>query len=92
MNKQILSLYIKDTFQGKVVPSDEKKVEDIQPRILDEIIKYTDFLPPSASFAERCYVLENDIEERPVCSCGKLLKFKSYNSGYGIKCSVSCKG
>lgn len=92
MNRQILSLFIKDNFNGKITAVENKKLQDTQPRIYDEVFKYTNHLPPSASFTERCYNLENDISERATCDCGKILKFKSYNSGYGVKCSTSCKG
>lgn len=92
MNKQILANYVKETFDGKITAAENKKLQDTQPRIYNSIFEYTDFLPPSASFTERCFNLENDINERTTCGCGKILKFKSYASGYGVKCSPSCKG
>lgn len=92
MNKQILSIFIKDTFDGKITPTENKKLQETQPRIYKAIFDYTDYLPPSSSFTERCYLLENQIENRPTCACGKLLKFKNYQDGFGDKCSTTCKG
>lgn len=92
MNKQILSNYVKDAFEGKITAADNKKLQETQPRIYDAIFEYTDYLPPSSSFTERCYNLEQDMNDRATCACGKLLKFKNYTAGYGVKCSPSCKG
>lgn len=92
MNKQILSIYIKDTFDGKITAAENKKLQESQPRIYDAIFEYTDFLPPSASFTERCYNLEQGFSDRATCACGNLLKFKNYSTGYGEKCSPTCKG
>lgn len=92
MNRQILSNFIKDTFDGKITPTENKKLQETQPRIYNKIFEYTEYLPPSSSFTERCYNLENGLTDRAICSCGKLMKFKNYQVGYGDKCSPDCKG
>ena len=90
MNKQIVSIYITDMFGDKSPNVKKLKKENI--RIYDAIYDYTNYLPKSASITERSYHVINNLNERPKCSCGKVLKFKSYKSGYGNKCSKTCKG
>jgi hypothetical protein len=89
LNKNIVAIYIKDNF-GEKSPK-IRQLNEI-PRINDAIFKYTDYLPKSASITERCYNIVNGLDERAVCACGKVLKFKSYKEGYGKKCSKTCKG
>jgi len=92
MNRQIISIYIKENF-GDNLTGASRKLQKTQPRLYDALYEYTDFVPKSSSFTERCYLITNDITERPKCiNCDNLLKFKSYKTGYGIKCSNSCKG
>jgi len=91
MNKQIISIYIQENFKDKLPTI--KKIKTEQRRIYGAIYKYTDFLPKSTSFAERSYLLSQGLDRRPKCmKCDKLLKFKSYKTGYGKVCSKSCKG
>jgi len=93
MNKQIVSIYIQENY-GDKAPS-TKKLKKEQSRIYDGIYFYTDYMPKSASFTERCYNVKEGLYERPKCiKCDKLLKFKSYKNGYGASglCSKNCKG
>ena len=90
MNKQIVGIYIKDTF-GDKAPS-TRKFKKETPRLYKALYEYTDYLPKSSSLTERSYHVTNGLTERPKCDCGKILKFKSYKNGYGTKCSKSCKG
>jgi hypothetical protein len=91
MNKQIVSIYIKDTFGDKLTAA-SRRLKEV-PRIYDAIFKYTDYMPKSSSITERCYHITNGLTERPTCeNCDKLLKFKSYKNGYSKLCSKSCKG
>jgi len=90
MNKQIVSIYIHDIF-GEKSPNAKKLKKESQ-RIYDALYKYTDYLPKSSSITERSYHVNNDLNEKPKCKCGKILKFRSYKNGYGIKCSNTCKG
>jgi len=90
MNKQIVSIYIKDTF-GDKSPS-AKKLKKTALRVYNALYNYTDYLPKSSSIVERSYHVTNNLSERPKCDCGKILKFKSYKNGYGTKCSKTCKG
>jgi len=90
MNKQIVSIYIKDTFGDK--SPNAKKLKKESQRIYDALYEYTSYLPKSSSITERSYHMINGLNERPKCDCGKILKFKSYKNGYGTKCSKTCKG
>jgi hypothetical protein len=90
MNKQIVSIYIQDTY-GEKAPSTKKLKKD-NPRIYNALYEYTDYLPKSATITERSYNVSKGLSDRPICKCGKILKFKSYKSGYGTKCSKTCKG
>ena len=77
MNKQIISIYIQENFSDSLVGI-PKKLENEQPRLYNSIFEYTDYLPNSASFTERCYHLKENLKDRPVCEgCGNLLKFKN---------------
>jgi len=90
MNKQIVSIYIKDNFGDKAPRTKKLKKESL--RVYNALYDYTDYLPKSASLTERSYHVSNNLVERPKCECGKILKFKSYKNGYGTKCSKTCKG
>jgi len=89
MNRSIVGIYIKDNFGDKSPNSRKLKSNK---RIYDAVYTYTDYLPKSASLTERSYHVTHNLEERPKCDCGKILKFKSYKNGYGTKCSKTCKG
>ncbi len=90
MNRQIAAIYLKENYSDKI--PNAKALEDEQPRVYNAVLEYTDFLPPSAIFTERCYLVENDISDRVKCSCGKIKKFKNYEEGYPDKCTTTCKG
>ncbi len=91
MNKTIVSIYLKENYKDKLPSTKLFKVE--QERLYTAIYNYTDYMPKSTSFAERCYQIANELKDRPKCiNCNKLLKFKGYKSGYGKVCSKSCKG
>jgi hypothetical protein len=91
MNKQIVAIYINETF-GDKLKSATKKLKS-EPRIYDAIFEYTDYLRKSASMTERCYNITTNLSDRVKCEkCDKILKFKSYKKGYGKLCSKSCKG
>lgn len=94
MNKVIVSIYIKEHFGDKFNGASKKMQKD-QPRVFDALYEYTDYLPKSASFTERCYNVMNNLSERPLCEnegCDNLVKFKSFKSGYNKTCSKTCKG
>jgi hypothetical protein len=93
MNKQIVSIYIQENYGDKLTGA-QKKLKKEQPRIYNAIYDYTDYMPKSSSFTERCYNVKAGLSKRATCSCGKKLKFKSYKNGYGStgKCSKACKG
>ncbi len=94
MNKQIVSIYIQENYGDKLTGA-QKKLKKEQPRLYNAIYDYTEYMPKSSSFTERCYNVKENLFKRPTCiKCDKLLKFKSYKNGYGVSglCSKSCKG
>mgnify|MGYP006863438376 CR=1 FL=1 len=90
MNRNIVQIYIQENFSEKAPTI--KKLQKEQPRLFDAIYDYTSDMPKNTTLVERCYFMKSGLEERPVCACGKLLKFKSYKKGYPEKCSKDCKG
>lgn len=44
-----------------------------------------------STIGEKIYCFCNDIVQKPLCKCGKELKFKSFKEGYMKYCSVSCR-
>ena len=58
--------------------------------IFNQIIDSTSYLPIS-SFSQRIYHIYNNLKEIPTCMhCGKVLKFRAFDRGYGDFCSLSC--
>lgn len=69
----------------------EKNFRNKFPDIYDYILTYTSFLTGNVSFPERKYCILNNIKETPSCPmCGKILKFRGADVGYGITCSNKC--
>ncbi len=60
------------------------------PQLYQYIQKHTSFLPQSATLSERIYNIINNILLPSKCSCGNLLKFKSFTDGYSKFCSSKC--
>jgi hypothetical protein len=67
------------------------------PKLKEDLIKQTNFLPIGSSIAHRLYHLFNNITEMPLChNCkNKTASFWSFNQGYapycGVKCANSCE-
>ena len=66
------------------------KSKSYQPELIKEINTYTENFK-NASFAEKIYIIKNDIKERPKCYCGNELKWKSNKEGYLQYCSSLCQ-
>ncbi len=91
MNREIVSIYIKENFPDGLRGASKKiKINSI--RIYDALYKYTDYLPKSSSFKERVYNVMNCYNGRALCECGKVLPFIGTKDGYKKKCSKNCKG
>lgn len=77
----IRSLYIKGT---------PNKVYNANKKIIDEIIKLTNFLPENTHIKIRIYCIKNNISSIPKCgSCGIDLKYTPDNH-FGRFCSQTC--
>ena len=50
------------------------------------IINNTNFLDASSGLSERIYCIENNINEKKICLCGKKIQFLSNIRGYRISC------
>jgi len=91
MNKKIVAIFIEENYPTSLNGA-SRKIKNTNPRIYDALYEYTDFLPKAASFTERVFNIVAGNVERVKCDCGKVLKFKGYKTGYGKKCSKTCKG
>jgi hypothetical protein len=54
------------------------------------IINRTSYLRDQCKFSERLYNIIHNLKERTMCACGKIVKFKSINTGYPKCCSARC--
>jgi hypothetical protein len=54
---------------------------------LNYILDRTNYLKDDCKYTERIFHILNNIHNRPVCHCGKDLKFISLNSGYSKSCN-----
>lgn len=55
-----------------------------------ELKKRTPFLPENSSISERVYCIDNNIESRILCYCGKPVNYLKYSDGYSKRCSKEC--
>lgn len=54
------------------------------------LLKVTQFLPTDVPMTCRMYCVLHNITTHPVCTCGKLLKFRTYTIGFSNYCGVKC--
>ena len=58
-------------------------------KLIDVVMYETAYLPENAGKPERLSQILWELYSRPVCSCGKEIKF--YSTGYGNSCSMECR-
>lgn len=63
-----------------------KDIKSLEREVLDLTVDYGDI-----GLSERCYLLVNDIEDKPKCEvCGGDVKYINYYKGYQKCCGTSC--
>lgn len=76
----LISLYNNKSKHGLIIQIRKNKI------ILDELISLTSFMNNDTSISARLYCITNNIKNKPICICGKQLKFHKLNKGFFKTC------
>lgn len=78
---------------GKLIKNHIREfyIKNNHPDVYDNVLQHSEKNNIiDVPFSQKLYNYIYEIDEIPLCNCGKKLKFKNFKKGYGFACSSTC--